>query len=268
MIPKDEIRKGLALRLARKESGLHQADVASMLRPPIDVHIVAAWEQGLSQPTESQRIQLQAMFRRRLPKSLQIVDPKRSKFDRSSPWNRGLGVAEFAAALKSAQRELGVPTIRQLAMLLHVPNKTITAAAREELPTHVKFVVATVLGWEGRAGSLYGLLSATQRRKVDQIARGLARKELYEVRELSEQLPGTTRRRLEGLNYEWQKADRLRKRMERGGGKARSQQPARPRAVVIELSSKKLPRAVQAGSKTARRASVKSAARRALAGGR
>ena len=91
-----------------------------------------------------------------------------------------------------------MPTIRQLAMLLHVPNKTITAAAREELPTHVKFIVAAVLGWEGRAGSLYGMLNATQRRKVDQIARGLARKELYEVREPTGQMPGTTRRRLEG----------------------------------------------------------------------
>lgn len=153
-------------------------------------------------------------------------------------------------------------------MLLHVPNTTITAAAREELPTRGTFIVAAVLGWEGRAGSLYGLLSATQRRKVDQIARGLARKELYEVRELSEQLPGTTRRRLEGLNYEWQRAGRLKKRTALGGGKARPQPPARPRAVVIELSSKKLPRAVQASSKTARRSPVKSAARRALAGGR
>jgi ribosome-binding protein aMBF1 (putative translation factor) len=91
MIPKDEIRKGRDLRRARKESGLHQADMASMLRPPIDVHIVAAWEQALAQPTESQRIQLQALFRRRLPKTLQSVEPKPPKFDRSAPWSRGLG---------------------------------------------------------------------------------------------------------------------------------------------------------------------------------
>jgi hypothetical protein len=105
-------------------------------------------------------------------------------------------------------------------MLLHVPNRTITAAAREELPTHVKFIVAAVLGWEGRAGSLYGMLNATQRRKVDQIARGLARKELYEVREPTGQMPGTTRRRLEGLHYAWQKADRLAKRAARDGTSA------------------------------------------------
>jgi hypothetical protein len=246
---------------------LHQADVASRLRPPIEVHLLTAWEHGLSLPTPSQRAQLEVMFRVRLPKSPQGVEKVTPKFDPKLPLNRDLGRQEFAVALKSAQRALGVPTLRQLALLLHVPMKSLTAAHREELPTHIKAFIAAVLGWEGRGGTLYGLLSAVQKRKFDQIARGLARKELYEVRELSGKLPATTRRRLEGLNYAWQKADRLAKRAAREGTIGRSP-PQRSTAVVISLSSRKPARPLQAGGKSLRSAQAKPPTRRSVAGGR
>ena len=90
--------------------------------------------------------------------------------------------------------------------------KTVTAAQREELPVHVKFVIAAVLKWEGKEGSLYGGLNATQRRKVDAIAKDSSRKDLYAAAPVSNEVPGRTQRASERKPYQWQKADRAAKR--------------------------------------------------------
>lgn len=174
----EERNHGVELSLARQEARLKQTEVAALLKPRVHAQVVAAWEHGLSLPTESQRKQLEAMLKRSLPKQKEPrLHGQRAHL--SGPLNRDVGIAEFASGLKELQRRLHIPSLRRLAQLLGVPQKTLTAAGRDELPSHIKMVIAAVLGWEARAGVLYGLLSAVQRAKVDAIAENLQHPERY-----------------------------------------------------------------------------------------
>lgn len=175
---KDEHNRGVELALARHAAKLHQTEVAARLTPRVHAQVVAAWEHGLSLPTESQRKQLEVMFKQKLPGRTQR-QPRAEPADLRSPLRRDVGIAEFASGLKELQRRLHVPSLRRLAQLLGVPQKTLTAAERDELPSHIKVVIAAVLGWEARPGVLYGLLSAVQRAKVDVIAENLQHPERF-----------------------------------------------------------------------------------------
>lgn len=174
----EERNHGVALSLARQDARLKQTEVAALLKPRVHAQVVAAWEHGLSLPTESQRKQLEAIFKRRLPKQKESR-PHGQRADLSGPLNRDVGMAEFASGLRELQRRLRIPSLRRLAQLLGVSQKTLTAAERDELPSHIRVVIAAVLGWEARPGVLYGLLTAVQRAKVDAIAENLQHPERY-----------------------------------------------------------------------------------------
>lgn len=211
-----ERQAGLDLALARKAAGLYQFELAALLDPPVDLPVVTAWERGLARPTQTQLAQIEALFRGQRAKPKARSERKKVIARGPLRWNRSLGAEDYAQGLRDLQSELRIPTVAQLARLLKVPLKTVTAANREELPVHVKFVIAAVLKWEGKEGSLYGGLNATQRRKVDAIAKDSSRKALYAVAPVSNEVPAKTQRALERQPYQWQKAERARKRAAKG----------------------------------------------------
>jgi len=187
---------GLVIAASRKAKGWSQALLASQLNPPLDYHLVSAWERDLSAPSDDQKAQLATLI------GLPVESP--AKAPAATPrFLPDRPVRDFGAAISELKVALGVRSVRQLAIHLRVPVSTLERASREELPAHIKFVIASVLGWELTEEAVFGMLSPTQRAKVQEIADTFGKPvDDGQRRNKAAEIPALTRRALDGSNSE------------------------------------------------------------------
>lgn len=169
---------GVNLTVTRKAAGLSQTDLGARLVPPIEYHIVSAWETGNSLPTEAQAKQIAKILGIRHANG-RPVDHGAVKPGMKWDYHQTLTPSDFADALPELQKVLGIRSRRQLAKFLQVPDKTLGSAYSEELPTHIKFIIAATLDWRLTDGLVYSLLTAVQRAKVDAAAESFSRRDIF-----------------------------------------------------------------------------------------